>query len=133
MQIDLTIDADYEQLRIPAEALRNAAARAGVPEVTVGLCELALQELLTNLVDHAYGGNSSNQIGFHAQVGPAKIQMMTEDSGQAVNLDLEAVSMPDPFALQEGGYGMAIIKSLMDEVTCHRQNGKNIWVLVKHY
>lgn len=131
MQTDLIIDADYEQLRIPGGILRELAGRAGIPEETISLCELVLQELLTNLVDHAYCGVSTGKISIHLQVEPAKILIKTEDSGEAANLILENVSMPDPSELQEGGYGMAIIKSLMDEVSYRHENRKNIWLLVK--
>ncbi len=133
MQTNLTISAQYEQLRLPAAALRELGTRAGAPEEIIGLCELALQELLTNLVDHAYGKGLAGQIHINIRVEPAHIQIKTEDSGQPAQINLDSVSMPDPGALMEGGYGMAIIKNLMDDVSYRRENDLNTWVLTRRW
>ena len=133
MNADLTVIADFEQLRAPAETLRTLCSQSGVPDGIIGQVELAMQELLTNQVEHALENDPKGTIKIHFEVDTVKITIRSEDAGLEAGFDLASVKMPDPTSLAEGGYGMAIIKSLMDEVTYHRQNGINIWRLIKRY
>ncbi len=133
IQSDLNIFANYEHLRLPAQVLRRLCNQAGVPEETIEQCELALQKLLINLVKHAYHDNSVGQIGVHLQVNSAEILIQTQDNGEAAFLDLDTILAPDPLALQERGYDMAIIKNLMDEFSHRRDNEQNTWTLRKHF
>jgi len=133
MNTDLTVFADFEQIRTPVDTLQKLCKQAGVPEDILGQVELAMQELLTNQVEHAYENNSKGIIEIHFEVDKANIMIQSEDGGLEATFDLGSVKMPDPSSLAEGGYGMAIIKGLMDEVSYHRLNGKNIWKLKKHY
>jgi anti-sigma regulatory factor (Ser/Thr protein kinase) len=55
----------------------------------------------------------------------------TKDTGVFANIKLEPVSMPDPLELQVGGYGMAIIQALMDDVHYQYSDSKNMWTLTK--
>ena len=127
----LTIHAEYKALREPCERLRILLKRSGVPEETISLCELALQELLANLVDHAYEGNPNGQITVRMAGSREQIAIQTEDTGIPANVNLEEIHMPAPEELAEGGYGIAIIRTLIDEVQYKSLQGKNIWTLVK--
>lgn len=128
----VTVNANYKDIRIPSEKLRAMLKRANVSEDITGLCELALHELLTNLVDHAYEGVSNGLIEVQLSCTSDSIIMQTQDSGTPANVNLDRVHMPDPADLAEGGYGMAIIRSLMDDVKYRTSQGKNIWQLIKH-
>lgn len=128
---NLTIRANYEEARLPCERLRSLLRQAGVPEETAGLCELALQELLTNLVDHAYEGELGGQIVVRIACNRERIAVQTEDMGIPAKVNLEDIHMPKPEELAEGGYGMAIIRSLMDEVRHELVRGRNVWTLSK--
>jgi len=127
----IEVHADYKNIRIPCERLHALLKNSDVPEETINLCELALQELLTNLVDHAYVGNANGIITVNLSRSPRQIVMETLDTGIPPQVDLNRVSMPDPTELAEGGYGMAIIQSLMDEVKYSTSQGTNTWRLVK--
>lgn len=129
---NLTVNASYEEIRQPCELLRINLRRAGVSEEIAGHCELALQELLTNLVDHAYKGDTNRQILVRMACNREQIFLQTEDTGLPADLKLEDVHMPEPDELAEGGYGMAIIRSLMDDVRCDSTQGKNVWTLIKN-
>lgn len=129
----LVIPATYAALRVPAERLRKMLLTAHIPEAIVGECELALQELLTNLVDHAYDGDDRKMITIRFALGPTSITIETIDFGQPAHIDLNEVHMPDPSSLAEGGYGMALIKAIMDSVECESQGRRNTWRLVKHF
>lgn len=128
----LTVRANYEEIRQPCERLRHNLRQAGVSEEIAGQCELALQELLTNLVDHAYEGNPNGQIAVRMAGNRGQIFIQTEDTGLPAKIKMEDVHMPDPEDLAEGGYGMAIIRSLMDDVRYETAQGKNVWIMVKN-
>ena len=133
--VSLTLQASYAHLRAGAEALGSLLAQSGAPAELASGCELALQELLTNIVDHAYDEDATRQIGLRLQVENTgqerRLTIETEDGGRPAEVDLQSVAMPDPLDLQEGGYGMAIITSLMDEVSYRRDGSNNRWKLVK--
>ncbi|MBI5294988.1 MAG: ATP-binding protein [Chloroflexi bacterium] len=127
----LVIPATYAALRVPAERLRKMLLTAHIPEATIGECELALQELLTNLVDHAYNGDDRKMITVRFQLDTQSFTIETVDYGRRAQLDLDEVGMPDPASLSEGGYGMALIKALMNDVRYENEGRRNTWRLVK--
>ena len=130
--IAILISSRYQDIRVVDETLRSMLTTANFPESIIGACELSIHELLTNLVDHAYKGNPNGQITVHLEINPSGIIMETRDFGKPADLDLSNVSMPDPFELAEGGYGLAIIKSQVDDLQYRTENGQNIWQLTKY-
>jgi serine/threonine-protein kinase RsbW len=129
----LTIFATYGMLRVPAKRLREILSSTKVSEDFVNGCELALQELLTNLVEHACENDAAKTILVSFTLESNMLIIQTEDTGMRANVNLESVEMPDPTELAEGGYGMALIKMIMDEVKYTTENGRNIWQLTKHF
>lgn len=127
----VTVHATYQDIRLPSERLRKLLSFHRVAEEIINSCELALHELLTNLVDHAYEGDGSKLITVNLAYEKQQIHIQTQDTGRVTHVDLNATVMPDPTQLQEGGYGLAIITSLMDEVRYTSEQGRNIWRLVK--
>ena len=127
----IVVHATYKDIRMPTQRLRALLLTNHVREEVINLCELALHELLTNLVDHAYQGDENRLIKVNMIYDAARILIETQDTGIPSHVDLDNISMPDPADLAEGGYGVAIIQSLMDEVEYKHENGKNLWKLVK--
>jgi serine/threonine-protein kinase RsbW len=129
----LTIFATYGMLRVPAKRLREILSSTKVSEDFINGCELALQELLTNLVEHACENDAAKTILVSFTLESNMLIIQTEDTGMPANVNLEAVEMPDPTELAEGGYGMALIKMIMNEVKYTTENGRNIWQLIKRF
>ena len=128
----ITVHANYEDIRLPSERLRIMLSNRHVPEEIIDNCELALHELLTNLVDHAYQGDGGNMLTVVISWDGVTVRIETRDNGKPADIDFSGVSMPKPDELAEGGYGVAIIKTLMDKVTYRSEQGVNIWTLIKH-
>lgn len=127
----IVISSSYQDTRIADEALRSALVAVQIPEEIISSCELALHELLINLVDHAYGGDQTQSITVWLGIKSGTLKIQTFDTGKSANLDLDAISMPDPDGLAEGGYGLAIIQSLVDTLEYQRTGDRNIWTLRK--
>ena len=127
----ITISATYKDIRLPTQYLRALLIANHVAKDVIDGCELALHELLANLVDHAYNGEGG-LITVHLACDHAQILIETRDSGAPARVDLHSVAMPEPSAMAEGGYGVAIMQSIMDAVEYGRENDENIWKLTKH-
>ena len=127
----LVIPASYPDIRIADECLRSIMLASKISDEVVSGCELALHELLINLVDHAYCGDSSGQITINLRLEEDVLQIQTFDTGNPVNVDLNNISMPEPETFSEGGYGMALIQMLVDNINYQRSGNQNIWTLVK--
>lgn len=132
----IEIPAHLEHLHLAGDFLRELAIntlRDRYNATTVYYCELALQELLTNIVHHAYTDETTSTITVRVGIesNPPRCRIDTEDTGNSANVNLDAVRMPDASSLQEGGYGLALITALMDSINYQRKDGKNMWKLMR--
>jgi serine/threonine-protein kinase RsbW len=89
---------------------------------------LALQELCTNIIQHAYHGFYEDiQIELALQSEPKMIRALVIDSGDP--FDKTSVITPNLEELQEHGYGLFLIEQLVDEVKYTRLAVGNQWEL----
>ena len=128
----IVIKSTYTEIRIADEGLRSILLEAKFSDELVSGCELALHELLINLVDHAFGGDPDGSIIIEMSVDENVLNIQTFDRGKPAILDFDAISMPDPAGLSVGGYGMAIIQMLVDKLDYQRSDDQNIWTLMKN-
>lgn len=127
---------------LPSETAITAVARAALraivesaPEVRLSAREVdeiavVLQEACTNVIRHAHGHDRSLRfrVEFHRLDDALEIRI--EDRGPAFELPVAA---PDPEGLHEGGYGIHIMRSWMDEVSVTRLANGNLLRLVRRY
>ena len=117
-------EASLEVMTIPSDPERFCEVRAWLLEVAraAGLAgaqahdaALAVSEVCANIHRHAYAGNRYGRIELSAEADAAagRLRLTVRDYG--ATFDAHAVPPPtaDP---QERGYGMFLIKSLMDAV-----------------
>ncbi len=129
----LEIEATLENLKRVREFVKDAAAALGLPAQAIGDVELAVDEAVTNVVVHGYGGEG----------GRLRVEVDTEDAALAVYISDEAppydprqTAAPDLSAPLEdrpiGGVGVLLIQKSVDEVR-HRVNmqGGNQLTLIK--
>lgn len=132
IQIDLP--ANYAQLNVLSGCIGELLARVeGLAdrERVVYAVQLAAHEVCTNIIDHAYGGEPGQRITARLtlEARPRRLVVELEDRGRPC--DLDAIGEPDLSQPRESGYGMVLIRSLMDEVRYSRRAGGNRWRLVK--
>lgn len=89
---------------------------------------LALHELCANIINHAEIEPGS-EINIELTLGSdlQLLQAVVVDSGKP--FDRNAVSVPNLEALQEHGYGIFLIETLVDEVIYTRLATGNQWTL----
>jgi serine/threonine-protein kinase RsbW len=136
LTVRLTVNASYADVRAVDAAVVDLLARAGGvdAETTAGV-ELAVHEVCTNIVDHAYGGTGEGKIeavltltgGAHAE--PRRLIVELQDSG--LSFDRDAVAPVDLSIPHESGYGLYLAEALLDGVAYTRQPGRNVWRLTK--
>ena len=128
----ITVHATHMDIRQPSAHLRALLYANDIAADMIDGCELALHEHLVNLVDHAYEGDGNKLITVTITCNSNTIKIETQDTGKPLTGKLDEMRMPDPSELAEGGYGMAIIQTLMDEVKYKADHGTNIWILIKN-
>jgi serine/threonine-protein kinase RsbW len=119
--IRLTIPAKAEYVTLVRLALTGLSRLRALPEETLADLKLALTEACSNSVRHAYpGGHGVVEIVYELQSDRLVIEVADDgegfDPGTPARTDEE---------LSEGGLGIAIIRSVADEVEIgSRANGR---------
>ncbi len=92
--------------------------------------QLAVHEICNNIIQHAYGHEEGTIWGdFQLTPQDRRLSVILHDRGQA--FDLSTVNEPDLEQAQEGGYGLFLVRQLMDEMHYEPENGNNRWFLSK--
>ena len=92
--------------------------------------ELAVYEVCTNIVQHAYAGiNGRILLNFSLDRTGKKITVSTEDTGRSFDLTGSNVQLPEPGS--ERGYGLFLVHQLVDDVHYRSESGTNVWRLTK--
>lgn len=92
---------------------------------------LALHEACSNIVDHAYHGQEGRiELAFHLIPQPLAIAIDIIDHGQS--FDIDHIPQPNLEQPQVRGYGIYLMRQLLDEVVYETHPEYNHWRLVKH-
>ncbi len=97
----------------------NEAELYGLASREVYAVQLAVDEAFTNIVEHAYGGESQEKIECTCQITEEGLIITLRDCGKQFN----PLEVPDPNLeadLEEreiGGLGLFFMRQLMDEVS----------------
>ena len=102
------------------------------PEVVFTL-NLALDEVVTNIISYAYADDAEHEIDVRVTLDGKEVSVRVQDDGKAFNP--LAVPKPDlgPDIDQRpvGGLGVHIVRSLMDALEYQRVNDHNIFIMRK--
>jgi len=86
----------------------------GLDEETIGKIKLAVDEACSNVIKHAYHGDTSKEIVVKYSFRQKKISIIIEDSGEKA--DLEKIRGRDLDDVRPGGLGMHFIRRVFDLV-----------------
>lgn len=95
--------------------------------------QLAAHEVCTNIIHHAYGNSEQGRIEIVLQLEFAETPTFTidlHDSGRP--FDPDSYSDPNLDEVRVHGYGLFLIRHLMDTVTYTPAAGHNHWCLKKN-
>ncbi len=101
------------------------------PQTTIYNVQLAVHEACTNIIDHAYGSSEGRiNITLMLDWQPARLTVELIDTGKP--FDPANVPPPDLDQPHVRGYGLYLMKQLMDEVVYQPMLGGNHWRLIKN-
>ena len=95
---------------------------------------LALEEIVSNVMLYAYPENKSGQVLVEAETAPKRVVFTISDTG--IPFDPTQQEEPDITLAAEdrqiGGLGIYLVRQLMDEIQYERKDNKNILTLIKN-
>ena len=114
----LQIPSSTENLALIREFVTTVGAQAGLSENEIAKLELAVDEACANVIEHAYGHDASKEVTVNASFDGDAIIFKIIDSGKG--FDPTQIKQEELETLiakrKDGGLGMRLIKTLMDEV-----------------
>jgi len=132
--IRLDLPAAYQYLGVLSaclvELLTHVEGLSEREDVTSNV-QLAVQEICTNIVEHAYAGQPGGRIASTLFLAPELRLLIVDLLDAGRSFDPEKVTTPNLAEAHEGGYGLLLARSVMDEVTYSREDDRNHWRLVK--
>ena len=131
-QFEIHVHAVPEYLCVVRLAVRKAAEIAGLAASDLDAVTLALEEALTNVIQHSYDGPCHKPILIKLDTvdtddkGGMGLQIIVRDFGGQV--DPSKIRSRDLEDVRPGGLGVHIIRSVMDEVeySCPADGGMQL-------
>jgi len=134
---------DYVELRIPAKpqyvsvvrlAISGLAIRVGFSYDEIEDLKIATSEAVTNVVQHAYTAEEEGEIVVSVALYTDRMEIMVSDYGNSFNFD-EVKAKVGPYRiddnvelLREGGLGIYLMETLMDEVRINNEGGVTVFM-----
>lgn len=111
-KLDISIKSDPAVLGDVRQQVDEFVTSAGYDEVTAGLIMLSLDEALTNIIRHAYKGETDKCIEIELKTEDNELKVNIRDFGcQADNAKIRSRDLED---IRPGGLGVHIIHECMD-------------------
>jgi serine/threonine-protein kinase RsbW len=135
---------DYVEMKIPAKpeyvgvirlTISGIASRMGYTYEEIEDIKIAVSEACTNAVQHAYPDEESGEVIVGFGIYEDKLETMVADSGKSFNF-LQTKNELGPYTesstvdqLSEGGLGLYLIETLMDEVRVLNRSGVTVFMV----
>lgn len=130
--LHLTVAGSLEEIPRIAAEVEAFGSRAGLAQAVVDAVNLALDELVTNVI-HYSGASAQGGIAVTLTMADSGLHVDLSDDGRA----FDPFNRPEPdltSGLDErpvGGLGIHFVRTMMDEATYRRSHGRNLIHLVK--
>lgn len=131
----LKVGSSTSNLVAVRDFVERYAREAGFPESTVGEFKLAVDEACTNVIEHAYCGDASCSIELSITITPQYFTVVIRDEGEAFEpASYQAPSLVDlVHQRRDGGFGVHLMRKLMDRVEYRRRGRFNEVALTKYH
>jgi serine/threonine-protein kinase RsbW len=130
--VSLTIPADANLLGALRGFLTTVLREHGYSADVVNDLELAADEAVTNVVEHAYQYDARRSLTVEMQMDRAQVRVLVKDQGEAFAPKSPEVDLDQHIAERRtGGLGVHLIHTMMDSVDYRREEGSNVLILTK--
>lgn len=132
--LDLNVYSDLKQASEAVNRVGRWLEQERVESECIGDVMLVLAEALNNVIEHAYGTETSGDIQIKGTLRAQTLSVQIVDKGKPfdgppdeVVLNTEKYELSD---LPDGGFGWFLIKRLTEDIHFSRDGGKNKLTLV---
>ena len=132
---EITVRAAPEQIDAVMDFVNRQLEALGCPEEARVDLDVAVDELLSNIIRYAYGSETGTvTVRVETQLEPKALILTFLDQGAP--FDPLAEERPDTTSLPArerpmGGLGLYLVRSLVDEITYARRDGQNVLTVHK--
>ena len=115
------------------DQLETLARQHGYPPQALHEVQLAVEELLTNILNYAFTDQCEHEIRVCLRPGESEFEIEVADDGRPFNpLEHPVPDLSLPLEQRPiGGLGILMIRKSMDRIAYRRADGKNILVMAK--
>jgi anti-sigma regulatory factor (Ser/Thr protein kinase) len=134
MSETISITNENRQIASAILQMEKFRERCGIDENTFAGLDLAVDELLTNLVSYAFRDGACHRIDIDLDFSGKRLCIDIRDDGVPFNpLDIPPPNLDGELGEREvGGLGMHFVRNIADEITYRREANWNILRLTKN-
>ena len=125
----LTVPGELPQIPRIRHWLKGVLAARRLSANDVSDLSLAVAEICTNIVRHGYGSGGGGDIEIQVTSQEDAVHVVILDRAPPFSPD--RIEVPPPDELREGGYGLALARSVVDDMRFEHAPGRNRTILVK--
>ncbi|MEA2660208.1 MAG: phosphoserine phosphatase RsbU/P, partial [Candidatus Binatota bacterium] len=132
--VEIKLHNKLSELASANQTVTEFGQQHGLPDSVLHDFNLALGEILTNIISYGYTDSGEHEITVRLSIEPGEMRVDVEDDGKPFN-PLEAPEVDTTSALEEravGGLGVHLVRKLTDGLEYRRHEGKNLLVMKKH-
>lgn len=131
--LSLLLSNRLSELDRVAGALAEFADRQALPAPVRFDLELAVEEMLLNVIQYAYDDDEVHQIGLKMRCEGRLLSVEISDDGRPFNpLEAPAPDLEAPLEQRPlGGLGIYLVRQTMDSLCYRREGGRNYLLLHK--
>jgi serine/threonine-protein kinase RsbW len=134
-QAEIVIGNTIGEVSRLSRLIDEIAHSHSLPAGIVADVQVAADEVLANIINHAYADNAAHVIRIAIRVFHDAIELAFEDDG--IPFDPLSVPQPDVHAPQRkrrvGGLGIHVVRKLMSKVEYSREGNSNRLVITKRF
>ena len=114
----LHVPSSTENLALIRDFVSGIGAQVGFDENEIAKLALAVDEACANVIEHAYGSDTTREVTIRAAVDEGEIHFDIIDNGRHFDPSVVTPQTVEELIKQRrsGGLGLRLIRSIMDDV-----------------
>nr|WP_320132799.1 ATP-binding protein [uncultured Holophaga sp.] len=129
----LTIPSQTRYLNLVTGLAKRAALQAGMDEATAAKVSIAVDESVTNVIQHAYGQDPDRQVDVEFHFLGEALEVRILHDGRGLENGELVIPEPDEYLRhpRRGGLGLLLMSRFMDSLEFGTLEGRRVCRMVK--